>query len=429
MLNVTNFEYESSIVIPVSEEDFLEAKSNPNKVGSGTIFLNPDGRRIHYNRRCERKVIVDSKNLIGFFENKLFPIKRTKATETLAKLFPVTSIEKVVHRIVVSEETLFTNLKLRVCYNHEACSLGVKYNVAYEIEYEENSSHDEIVEYEKQLMAKILEGKHYDDIKLEPLSVNDMFACVGTKVQLWNCFNPKQPFVFAYKWNGVKAKLVITKDKSFSGGFRTRLWKDCHDVILCDTTTSGDISFLQDLCMSVEVMDDKIVIFEFIGLLFEKTLYRAEPKTNAEAVTNLVLPDDLMINGLKVQSQKFYPGVKKFPPFDRDQHDGHIVVQNNDIMKMKLAMLDAKCIAPNMFEAGLSTIYHVDFPEAEVGEIYELDKDPGVHRNRYDRFFKGTEEDRIRYEISNADYNMQLMLKTMAEDDDQKVMLEEKIAQ
>lgn len=366
-------EWESTVTIPIDEATYNSHKSNA-KVD--IIFLFDNGSRLAA-RRIERKITVFCRNLLSFYHNQWFPIRRTQAIEDLCRIDDAASIVSAVHRIIVYHEK-----NLRVSYNKEECDDGVRYNVEYEIEYPENSEYQQILFFERQLMMKIINDSYV--IQRSTMTLENIFSCVMSKVQMWHCFDMNSNYIWAYKWNGVKAKMMITEEQCEDGSNLTYIWPDAQ-YVKTERAICSNINLLKNLCFLVELMDDgTIVIIEAIGTLVDSTIFTTEPMMNASILKylkeNIV---DLTISGRKVRIQEFYPAPMP-EVYDINKFDGFIIIQNDMVIKWKAPTVDVKCIGPYTYTVCGDTLTLNDV-EGEVDKIYEMSWSKLILRERTDR--------------------------------------------
>lgn len=366
-------EWESTIHIPSDERTYKSAAHSAK--GSDVIFLFENGTRLSA-RTMQRKITKTCRNVMGFYRNELFPIKRTTASEKLETIN--LKIEKAIHRLIT-----YNKDGIRISHNKEEGPDGVRYNIEYEVEYEENTPYIKILEHERRLMNAVLDGKH--TIVRDIMSLENIFSCVMCKVQMWHCFDPNLPYIWAYKWNGVKAKMLIV-DKILpeeNGSYLTYLWPDANAVSTQQCRGGSNLSLLLNLCLLVEIMDDCIVIIETIGFLVSDIIYTTEPMTNASILK--YLRDslrDVSVGGKKVLIQEFYES--KLPnTYDDSKFDGFIIIQNDMVIKWKAPTLDVKCVAPFTYSVA-NNLLKLDLM-GEVGKIYEISCANTVLRQRNDR--------------------------------------------
>lgn len=427
-------EWESTISIAITEDEFMantrgmlkflkpstpaaatsDDESQP-PITIDVLFLYRNGIRCA-GRQLQRKVTTNCRNLLSFYHNHWYAIKRTTATETPIDVDAATNnagsigseissahIEKVIFRYI----TLYAN-GVRVSYNREETDMGCKYMVEYEIEYPANSTYLEIVQAERKLMRLIHVNDTHRCIEREQLTLETVFSCVMSKVQMWHCFDANLPYVWAYKWNGIKAKMLITNipvDNTNTGGggddvgFLTYLWPDSNSVETLECVGPATIvSAMQNLCLSVEVLDDRIIVIEAIGALINDTIYTTEPATNVSILKYFqkkLKTNTLRLGTKPLMFQEFFKA--PFPKtYNLELHDGFVICQNDIIIKWKIPTIDVKCIAPYTFTVAEQIIDTEPGPGSiagDIGKIYEMSFKNEILRQRNDRIAPSSQQE------------------------------------
>ncbi|AYP97913.1 LEF-4 [Mauternbach virus] len=365
-------EWESTISRPITEQQYNKYKCKPYKCD--VIFLFKDGTRLSC-RTMQKKTTTYCRNLISFHKNKWYPIQRTTAIESMQTLPNHYTCDKIIYRIIVYHQK-----NLRVSYNMEECANGAKYNMEYEIEYQKDTPYHEILMYERKLINVAMSDNF--EIKRQILSLVDLFSYVMTKVQMWHCFNPLKDYIWAYKWNGIKAKLLITDKLSENGANLTYIWPDANDIAI-EECRGTNISPLINFCFLVEIMADCIVLIEAIGASIEQNIYTTEPVTNSYVLKYLKdQKTQLTIGNKPVVIQEFYsPPLPNF--YDMTQFDGLIIIQDDMIIKWKIPTIDVKCIDGFKYKVA-DAILTLNF-EGNIGKIYEMSYKNEILRERNDR--------------------------------------------
>lgn len=418
-------EWESTISIAISEEEFiantngilsflnplnraLEESTTPNPSSIDVLILYRNGVRFS-SRQLERKVTTNCRNLLSFYHNHWYTIKRTTATETPVDATNCKTdassfnIEKVIFRYIKLNEN-----GVRVSYNREENDMGCKYMVEYEVEYSANSTYAEILQAERKLMQMIHLNVNHRHMEKEQLTLETVFSCVMSKVQMWHCFDANCPYVWAYKWNGVKAKILITNTATITPadancdtvGFLTYLWPDASSVETMECHGPNNIiSSMQNLCLSVEILDDRIVVLEVIGALMNDTIYTTEPATNVSILKyfrkKMNSTSELRLGTKPLIFQEFFD--TPLPStYNLGLHDGFVICQNDMIIKWKIPTIDVKCIGPYTFTVAGETINTEQMPdsiECEVGKIYEMSFKNEILRQRNDRIAPSSQQE------------------------------------
>lgn len=382
-------EWESTIAIPTDETSFLEAQTQECKID--IIFSFENGRIS--NRVAQTKVTTYCRDLLGYYKNQWFPIKRTQSTETLIKLPKRVKIEKTTHRLI-----FFLSNGIRKSINKEECKFGERYTIEYEIEYKENSAYEDILKIEEVLMAQVYDDGH--QINRQCLTLKDMFSCVMSKVEMWHCFDDSKPYIWAYKYNGKKAKMLIT-DKVVDGKHQTYFWPDGENVSI-KYCIGDNLHMLYNLCLLVEIMENKIVLIEIIGSSFANNIFTTEPYTTAMVLKYLKTQmTNAFLNDQPIIVQQFFKS--SLPDsLPSSEFDGFVIIQKGIIIKWKHPMIDVKCTGTFTFKAGNTIFKNVIkiwkneellLFEGIPSKIYEVSSDFVVLRERTERFAASSEKE------------------------------------
>lgn len=377
-------EHESTISIPIKKFEFIQAQKTDHRVDI-LFFFDDDVTRLAQ-RNIQQKKIVKTRNLLSFYDNKWFPIKRTSAIETLCSIPTNLNVVKARHRIIVEQQN-----GIRVSYNKEETRLGDKYSLDYEIEYPSGTTYDDILKAEERLMKRVNDDERL--ISRQELELEDVFKNVNNKVQMWHCFKKEEPYKWAYKHNGIKCKLVVKQGKD--GEYSSILWPDGNKVTSheCD---GDNLSLLTNLCLLVEEMSHKFVILEVVGAKMNDDIYTTEPRTTLNILAQLrKLITNVRIGQKFVEVQKFFdpPRPRKYP---EGEYDGFIIIQRDLVIKWKYPTIDVKCISPYTFVIAGTVIAldaNISCNEGETGKIFEVSCDFTVLRQRTDRHAASTEEE------------------------------------
>lgn len=352
------------------------------------IFFFKDGSRLS-NRRIERKIALSAKNVFGFYRGRVYPIERTVAHESLTVVDPFVEVTKATRR-----KFRYLDGGIRLAYNREECAKGVRYTVEYEIEYGSDVAYETMVLAEDRLMAAAIENGHF--ATTTEMSLENIFACVMTKVQMWHCFDARLPYLWAYKWDGVKAKLIVREDSD-----KAYLWRDADNINVVPFVGSRD--FLKNLCLVVEILDYAIVIVEVVGSRFrDDRVYLSEPSTNIAMLDYLrdwmeheMVENGgeagVLVDGKPLLAQTFFESpMPRYQP-NRD-YDGFILVQNNTVIKWKMPTVDVRCVADNLYSVADKYLFELDYA-GEKDAIYEISPDFKIVRKRNDRIVSSTEHE------------------------------------
>lgn len=390
-------ECESTISLPI-EKSLWDCQFNKTDNKSDVIFLfktiNDQIVRLH-ERHLEKKKTLSSKRIFGLCPKSFnqYPIVRTIASETRVNLKPDEyTIIRVTHRLLT-----FTKNGVRVAFNKEETNDGERYHLEFEIEYPESLTYHEILECESKLM--LVADSYEPRISASVMALETLFSCIPNKPQMWHCFIGDRPYVWGYKINGVKAKMMFLDDGT------AYIWPDAGNVACLSYVIHGDdapivMSILRNLCLLVEIMYDHLVLLEAIGGEFNKKTYTLEPQTNLifmkilQNYTFTIETFDSTTSSKKpIVLQEFFE-----PPMDlqfndkNDQYDGLIIVQDDLIIKWKLPTVDVMCVDGCVYSVGDSTTLTLDH-EGVSGSVYELSATNQILRLRTDRLASSNQQE------------------------------------
>lgn len=373
-------------------------------------------------RSFEVKTTENQQHVAMFYRGKFFPIVRSDSSETrlpLPKtLDEITPITKSLYRIAVTKRynspsagstqspSPITDgysklLNCRLSYNSEEDSSGVFYHLSCEVEYCLDTSYEECIRYENRMFVDFFDYFKDIDVPMDSQSLNDLFACVAPKVQMYSCFDPKEDYLWAYKWNGIKSKFMINSED------RVLLWPDTADQK--SLFISGDPAPIKHINFQAEIMPDAIVLVHAISASFFGKIYTIEPYTSVsvlnyvrDLLNNVVVHDPEPYRDYKLIVQKFYPAPKP-THFDVSKYDGFILAQKTLFIKWKTPTIDAKYAGFGVFEighyghGGQIIKFTLDaeqtklaLAECKVGNIYELSAKLSLLRERNDRLICST---------------------------------------
>lgn len=385
-------EWESTITIDIPESVYIDSLHRAAPQTSDIIFIFEDKLRLSA-RNVQKKTTHTTTYVAGIYNEQLYPIKRTHSTEELVML-QTTFVEKAIFR-----QILHHHEGVRISLNREEASYGTRFTCCGEIEYDGNiSTYEMVYANERKLMELMEPWRVY--IKFDELSLQDIFACIPTKVQVWHCADLTKPYQWAYKYNGVKAKLLFCKERGI-----VSIWPDSNHIkiLSCDHIDSTD--FLNCVCIQVEIMESFIVIVEIIGISYQQHIYNVEPKTTIKILKHLkklfskskyTITGQLLNN--EVKTYKIYIQTFKKGPLpmndyiaelssDENYYDGFIISQNNLMIKWKYPTFDACYIGNKKFVVAENIeLTNICIDHAyEIGKIYEISADWMVLRKRIDR--------------------------------------------
>lgn len=329
------------------------------------IIYYSTGERISQ-RRVEKKTCLSQEKGVLFFNNKLWPMIRTRSIEKVSDIHPNAIIETIIHRKIIRFDE-----NGREAIEQQETKWGVRYYYIAEVEY------TDVTHRREQEMKMIDRLQHECFLQFDDFQMQEMFSCVGVKVQAWNRFNENMQYKWAFKWDGIKCKFVINSTTAY-------MWPDLQDVKMYNATK--DMNNLKHVLWNAEFLSDqRLVLFDALAIKYDGNLYFFDVGTSIELLDfyNVILENVIKLDTVDIQFQKFYNKLytdslgnifKGFPMWS-DQQDGIIIFQNNKLIKWKTPTIDMKCIAPNKFSVAGKTIT-IDYPNAKVGKVYEFSPSP-----------------------------------------------------
>lgn len=344
----TKKENESSIKIFINKETFEKYKG---KIDLICIFQN--GCRLS-ERNYEKKETIEERLIFSSYEKYLVPIKRTKSIE-YSTTITNTLIIKTTYRKIIYQESNF-----RISLNKIESNDGIYYTCAGETEYDENESYENVLKFEYFLMHLMKEWLQF--IVYDTLSNESIYMFFSPKIQPIIFANFKDSFYWAYKWNGIKGKLLNLNDKFI-------LAPDLQDIQIIDFPHKIFKNF-KNVCIQVELLDDYIIIVELLGAMYDKKIYSTEPNSNMKFLNeliNLIGNEKIFIDVKDINQnivrrelliQKYYNSNENELPetINNNFYDGFIINKENISYKIKLPTFDAKYLGKNEFQVGVSTI-------------------------------------------------------------------------
>lgn len=403
-------EYESSITFIVSKDDYNRVfnilQNKPSVMHHDFLFYYNTPKQVRLSgRKFEEKVTTSCENILGIYENKLFPITRTNAIETLTQIPTILIPYKVRSRkfIFIDDDTD----KIRISCITDETEMGIKYKISAEIEYCSTEYGDFLIS-ENKLMGHLYDI--LDEVYSHPssdllfsnffsfntLSLQDIFACIPPKLQMWHCFDPSNCYLWAYKWDGIKAKAVVEGDT-------IRLWPDAQDVSIKRCTGSG-LSVLNNLCLQIEIMENQYILTDLIAISYCNKIYSSESLSNVLFLHYaLSILKDVKIDGKPLVVQQYYnPPMAK--TYNTDLYDGFVIAQKSLLIKWKLPTIDAKCISSvatrngkikSTFVVGDNNTINITHNYVLVtdGCICEITADDKILRIRHDRTTYSTQQE------------------------------------
>lgn len=391
-------------------DKYCDKNKETTTVHSDVIFAYTNGSRMS-NRTSQKKTIHSRKFILGFCNGHMFPIHRTTATEELADIDDLVAFKciKSTKRLIISNHD-----GVRVSINMEEGS-GVSYSIELEHEYPDKSDYEKVLSIEQKLMRRAIQLDCVFEKDL--MSFQNTIASVMPKIQMWHCFDDSKDYRWAYKWDGIKTKMIFINHPNDKQQCKVGLWPDASNYSVHNaesTLPKKAFDFIFNACLIAEQLVDRFVILEIIGASFEGEIFTAEPRTNIQMLDYLKsivsVPDSkLLVDNKPVDVQEFFlpPKPNEYNP---NLHDGFIIVQNEIIIKWKVPTIDVKCVGPNKFVVANNKTIDVDSSliEAVPGVIYEIDHNYQILRTRKDRIAASSTEEHELFVTSIALMNKNL---------------------
>lgn len=382
-------EWESSIKIYIKKKQFDDLLKKINIIATDSIIYFTDNTRLAH-RLYQKKILKKKEYILLYHKKNFFPIKRSISEEDL---LPRPNMESLVVKNAISRNILYQDSFVRVNLDVERTDIGNKYCLCSEIEYEEDSSYSTIRLQETKLVSfffKFLQEKNLINLlTLDNLTTNDIFESVPNKMSMWYNLQKNEKKYWAYKWNGVKAKMC-----SSDFGKKITLWEDIKNIIEIQCTELYKrLPFLNNLCIQLEHVNDYYVLTEILSAKFNSRFYMIEPLTNIKLLYLIKKKWDDSIELLpnkRLYVQEYFD--TEIPnSYDESKFDGFIVIQNEKILKYKIPTIDMKCIKGNLYSVS-SKKFTLDF-EGISGKIYEVSSTFKVLRLRKDRISSGSDKE------------------------------------
>ncbi|ABO45429.1 late expression factor 4 [Gryllus bimaculatus nudivirus] len=382
-------EWESSIKIYINKKQFDDLLKKINIIATDSIIYFTDNTRLAH-RLYQKKILKKKEYILLYHKKNFFPIKRSISEEDL---LPRPNMESLVIKNAISRNILYQDSFVRINLDVERTDIGNKYCLCSEIEYEEDSSYSTIRLQETKLVSfflKFLKEKNLINLlTLDNLTTNDIFESVPNKMSMWYNLQKNEKKYWAYKWNGVKAKMC-----SSDFGKKITLWEDIKNIIEIQCTELYKrLPFLNNLCIQLEHVNDYYVLTEILSAKFNSRFYMIEPLTNIKLLYLIKKKWDDSIELLpnkRLYIQEYFD--TEIPnSYDESKFDGFIVIQNEKILKYKIPTIDMKCIKGTLYSVS-SKKFTLDF-EGIPGKIYEVSSTFKVLRLRKDRISSGSDKE------------------------------------
>lgn len=388
---VINYEWESSIHVKINQLNYeafvyeLEQNDSSTRVPYkiDTILIFKCNYRLS-SREIQSKITKSKMHVLASNENDFFfPIYRYQSLETACDMNEFVArlddddhilnrqldaigpkdaalgklvVRQITCRYIISTEV--DGVSIRESFNKVESDKGVRYYIGLETEYSSNTTTNDVLKYEAVLMKCARKYQHcirYDEILPKSLILFHV-----PKLQPFpNMKRPdKFPYTWAYKWNGIKAKLLFDSDQT------AIIAPDLHDTrtVKFDITQfdAATAHLLRNMCFQIEIMDDCIVLVELLGALYNGIPFLVEPMTNinflkmiAERLLNmpsLTLP--IHLDGKQLLIQEYYRPPMPIERLEYARHDGFIVAQENQLIKFKQPTIDVRYMGKNVFVCG-----------------------------------------------------------------------------
>lgn len=393
-------EWESTIDYPISEEAFDRiCKGNRSDWIQSWIVNYANGTRLAPSRHGEyvfqTKKTFESKNVLIYNDNSFYPMTRSKSTEMIENLkdHPEIWQSNAMIKTVLRFYKYVDNV--RVSLNRETHATdGVFFFASFEVEYPENVTIAELCDYEIELATVAQKFKCIDSP--QSLDTKDVFSIIPQKLQSFENWDPNSEYAWAFKWNGIRAKVVFFEH--FVQIYPDSLPSETLPYRIKSEQSSQSI---RNICFTCEILPEPwnlIIVLEVAGARFGRTLFSPEPITSRKFL-DMKKPslEGIEIqrgqNGYRLQVQTFHPSPCPFE-YDETLHDGIVIEQRNSLIKWKEPTIDVLCVKKGkeliyVLGDGLQTV-PISYPEGEPRKIYEIGCRFQILRERKDRKYPST---------------------------------------
>lgn len=382
-------EWESSIKIYMRKEQFDNLLQKLTVIAKDVIIYFTDNTRLAH-RMYQKKTLKKKEFILLYYKKNFFPVRRSISEEVL---LPKPDFENLVIKNAIIRKILYSDNFVRINLDIEITDIGNKYCLCSEMEYEENSSYSTICEKEKILMSFFFNFLKRNNLVsellvLDDLTTNDIFESVPNKMKMWYNLQKNEKKYWAYKWNGVKAKMC-----SSNFGKKIILWEDIKNIIEIQCIELyKQFPFLNNLCIQLEHVNGYYVLTEILSAKFNSKFYMIEPLTNIKLLAMIkkkYSPIELFPNKQLFIQEYFDSEIPN--SYDESKFDGFIVIQNEKIVKYKMPTIDMKCLKGNVYAVNTKK-FRLDI-EGIPGSIYEVSSTFKVLRLRKDRISSGSEKE------------------------------------
>lgn len=407
-----NYEKESTIKLRITEATFMKYTCTNNWNHDVIINYN-DGCRLS-ERKFEQKKTLSKDRIAVFHKNCFYPVLRTYSSEELLPSTIITgTITKCIDRFFIfikpATDDNVSFIRLRQSINKAENAHGVMYFLACEIEYDKNAEYEDMLQAEHFMLDKCSDFIHENmatgALDRDDSCMNDMFIATAPKIQMWSQFNPEETYKWAYKWNGIKAKMMI-KNKAMY------IWPDSMPIKTHTFYTNGSsvdyeaaVKFLERINFQIEIMETSIVIVHILSVSYQKKVHLIDSyssiafldylRMNITQIIIRFITLDQSIQEMRLRLQRFFDPPRR-STFNKSKYDGFILVQRSMFIKWKQPTIDAKYLGESKFEVGngenIITFELQDehLQTCEKNKIYEISSDLKILRHRIDRLFCST---------------------------------------
>lgn len=373
-------ERETTIYLPLTKEEYFHLSYEKDNLD---VVIYTETHRVH-NHCIQSKKVISENLILGFLNGFFIPLKRTVCEEiTFGINEPQTEIPYIITSVVV-RHILYNENNLRFVVGYQQTDVGIKYFIMMEIEYDENN----IYSAESTLMNLWLEKKMelgFSNFKFDELTI-DILQHPSTRLLPFYYFDPNKSYRWAFKWDGVKTRLLQTETESY-------LVSDLN----YEKCVKSNIPYNNMYFHLEELIDDdgtiKYILFEFLEAKYLGSSYFVTPTYNVAAL-DYHKGDTFKIDEKYLgEYQCFYE-----PPLGNNIQltEGHIIFQNDNKIKYKIPTIDGKIIIVNNKNLVLfgEKIKHNYKTPLCVDKIYEFTMSKSMElvllRERKDRIIQST---------------------------------------
>lgn len=418
-------EYESSVRIPLKRRHYDQIIETIVPSENYVIMYFPKNIRMSKNRMQCKKVQKETKILFcREFENRIlmFPLTRRHAIEYSASVpQDISEVETFVYRSIIFDEETPDSYHLRMACECVVTKYeGAHYQFTAEIEYLPSAFHyfSIIKMLEEILISSVLHkvGAFVEDIKSEDIfGFDNPVMIVHVCSRKFSMFNEtyshgsRNNEVCLFKYDGFKGRLYYHNGQTF-------YYDDLHNFLVCENSF---FSFAENVVFQIELLAEQkyLVVTDIIGAycggIDNENLYMPEPLDVLvlfDAIVRLHIPNKkpptIILGDLGTYTLMFQKPLSSSYSETSLPYDGHLVIRNNIIFKLKLPTLDARSVNGYLhIDAMAESLNEQYFDFLENGYIYEIcsirtaahqpleQMTFTVLRLRFDRPFSSTREE------------------------------------